>query len=685
MKLQIVDAPPKLQVTPRADFSAVAGESDRQQIILANVGGGLIEGRVAPKEPFHVEGADRFSLGRGAMTNIVIRFSPTQVESVAPQKLAPAPADPGATITLRGEVSAPFEASAEPLKVEATGARSGLILISNLASTPLAVDIELTPKDAAEVSSREEIPPQSTAQIPVTISSEKAGGAFKLGVALSSPFHRQDLTFEVPAVPPRLELVTPGLDFRESNEADLIVKNSGGTEGRFDLGLPPDVKSLSKTQTFTVAARTNTSVKLRWERSGEECEDNAMVKAAGLSRNLDVLRPARLKVVTDKLDFRKSAEAELVVTNSGDAVGRFVLVLPPGLEAGDQSQKWEVPARGEIRVQLRQISPDTQTEGRPVSVNLGVDGTTVVPVVVAEVPPGRPWQINKDVQLEISNEKVRIKWLLEKPGWSDAVLERVGGAGNQPYDPRPEEAGWLESWITGLKVFLGKRIEVPGEEQEIPTATESAWQSMRIAPDDLGAAGTVLRITAQAANSGEREPVSEEFVLDVEKKLLLPAAATPISSCGTPEEHALVLSRQYEGRDLALTIGLFGKDQSPKFVVEQITGISSKADRIPGSAPCYATKELPSSMASVLKQVGTAKSGAIVMQTVTVLFKNLPRGQTFLVRLMRVERDLKLTPTTPFEISGPPPLAMPWNLLFVMGAATFVLWAVWRRRRGSQN
>ncbi|MFM8459764.1 MAG: hypothetical protein ACKOB0_12655, partial [Chthoniobacterales bacterium] len=147
VKLQIVDAPPKLQVTPRADFSAVAGESDRQQIILANVGGGLIEGRVAPKEPFHVEGADRFSLGRGAMTNIVIRFSPTQVESVAPQKLAPAPADPGATITLRGEVSAPFEASAEPLKVEATGARGGLILISNLASTPLAVDIELTPKD----------------------------------------------------------------------------------------------------------------------------------------------------------------------------------------------------------------------------------------------------------------------------------------------------------------------------------------------------------------------------------------------------------------------------------------------------------------------------------------------------------------------------------------------------------
>ncbi|MFM8657431.1 MAG: hypothetical protein ACKOD5_09915, partial [Chthoniobacterales bacterium] len=102
VKLQIVDAPPKLQVTPRADFSAVAGESDRQQIILANVGGGLIEGRVAPKDPFHVEGADRFSLGRGAMTNIVIRFSPTRPDSVGPQNLARAPADPGATRPLRG-------------------------------------------------------------------------------------------------------------------------------------------------------------------------------------------------------------------------------------------------------------------------------------------------------------------------------------------------------------------------------------------------------------------------------------------------------------------------------------------------------------------------------------------------------------------------------------------------------
>ncbi|MFM8808091.1 MAG: hypothetical protein ACKOJB_04145 [Chthoniobacterales bacterium] len=151
-------------------------------------------------------------------------------------------------------MSAPFEASAEPLKVEATGARSGLIVISNLASTPLAVDIELTPKGAAEVSSREEIPPQSTAQIPVTITSEKPGGTFNLGVALSSPFHRQDLTFEVPAVPPRLELFTPGLDFRESNEAVLIVTNSGGTVGRFSVEFEAggSIKSIEGAQNFAV-------------------------------------------------------------------------------------------------------------------------------------------------------------------------------------------------------------------------------------------------------------------------------------------------------------------------------------------------------------------------------------------------------------------------------------------------
>ncbi|MFM7375813.1 MAG: hypothetical protein ACKO39_11770, partial [Chthoniobacterales bacterium] len=113
-----------------------------------------------------------------------------------------------------------------------------------------------------------EIPPQSTAQIPVTISSGKAGGTFNLGVALSSPFHRQDLTFEVPAVPPRLELVTPGLDFRKSNEAVLIVTNSGGTVGRFSVEFEAggNIKSIEGAQNFAVEPGQMREITLLHER-----------------------------------------------------------------------------------------------------------------------------------------------------------------------------------------------------------------------------------------------------------------------------------------------------------------------------------------------------------------------------------------------------------------------------------
>lgn len=714
VKLQIVDAPPQLQVTPRADFSSVAGESDRQQIILANVGGGLIEGRVAPKDPFHVEGEDRFSLGRGAMTNIVIRFSPTRTESVGPQKLAPAPADPGATITLRGEVSAPFEASAEPLKVDATGARSGLIVISNLASAPLAVDLELTPKGAAEVSSREEIPPQSTAQIPVTISSEKAGGAFNLNVALSSPFHRQDVTFEVPAVPPRLELVTPELDFRGSNEAAVVVKNSGGTEGRFDLGLPPDVKSLSKTQTFAVAARTNTSVSLRWERSDDECADDATVKTAGLSKNLDVLRPARLKVVTGKLDFRKSVEAELVLTNSGDAAGRFVLALPPGLEAGDQSQKWEVPARGEISVQLRQISPDTRTEGRPVSVDLGNEGTTVVPVVVAEVPPGWPWQLNEDIRMKrMEDNTAAIAWLSSKDGWTNAHLEIVDGSGARPYTSAAHSSGdsWFKTislkisaaiaWLKNLGNYFNRRTALAGEEQQ-DLAEDTAenrkleWREITLAPDDLQNPKVCWRVVARRQGNPP-DVVSDHFRPNASESALTTACspfAVKAQQGSLPMQITLIPARQLvrrsEGSKLTLVVALVGADEATDYALHRVNAIKLVPE---AAGVLYDTAALPSTEGRVLPKLPEDLVQAVNLglkdvpenlrpRIVAIEFEKLERGSSMLCQLKPSLASEARGASEPFAIDGPPAKQSPLAAALLTVALAILVWLaknkIWR-------
>lgn len=283
VKLQIIDAPPKLQVTPVVDFSAVAGESDRQQIILANEGGGLIEGRIAPKEPFQVEGEGRFLLGRGQMTNIVVRFLPQSAETVASQKISPSPADPDAKITLRGEARVPLAASAEPMQVQPDGSRTGKIKITNFSDSVIAVNLSTPPDSDVEVKSVANVPAKGAAEVALAIGRERASGEKVIGVTVSSTFGRQDLQVLVPAVPPKLELVMHQLDFRESKETDLSIMNKGGVEGRFTFELPEYIKSIEGAESFAVKPGKIMNVRLRLEKRNDAQTTEAVTVNLGSS------------------------------------------------------------------------------------------------------------------------------------------------------------------------------------------------------------------------------------------------------------------------------------------------------------------------------------------------------------------------------------------------------------------
>jgi len=654
VKVQIVDAAPRLQITPVVNFSAVAGESDRQQIILVNEGGGLLEGSVAPKKPFSVEGNSRFSLGRGEMTNIVLRFSPMTTESVAPQKLSPAPADPGATVTLRGEASAPFQASAGPLVVASDGARNGSIAVSNLSSAPITVDLELTPSELAKVPAQVEIPKQGVAQIPVSIAAEAAGGAAELNVALANPFYRQDLEIQAPAVPPRLELVTPELDFRAGNEAVLAVKNSGGTEGRvtLDLDSTGKIKSIEGAQNFVVAPGKTREIRLRNE--------------------------TRQKVPNPE----------------------FLTV--------------QLGADGKVPVPLlfaaAQPSPSpTPSEAAP------TPGPT---------PRAMPWELNRDVKLEVSAGEVFVVWTRAKEGALDALLETVDGEVSTPYreeSAKPE--GWWDAivswWTDGKqkanealedkKQFFDDRLKLPGEKEpeksNPPESGENAWLRAAVRGDDAQEDVRVWRVTAREESSAARKPVSPDFKIDWQGQTLVPAKpkAADRKSDAQPGDEAVTPgpsrpsqppisrtmvepARKIKGDVISertratVRLAIDEDREIDGFRLERgemvsaldaKTGIPTRSEFVPLAHAGKVTVSAPAAAEHEGKKL------TVVVATI----EGLQPGTATFWRLLPLSGDKELMPTEQFIVMTSPPWQFPWRPFF-LGLLTALLAAVlWLRHK----
>jgi len=468
VKVQIIDAPPQLQITPVVDFAAVAGESDRQQIILANEGGGMIEGRIAPKEPFHVEGEGRFSLGRGQLTNIIIRFSPQSAESVAPQKISPAPADPGAKVTLRGQARAPFAASAEPLQVQPDGARAGKISITNFSVLPIKVDLTLAPESYAEAPAHVAIPGQAVAEIPISIASGKDGKESECDIAVANAFHRQNLKITVPAVPPRLELATRNLDFRGQNEAVLIVKNTGGTEGRVLLELPASVKAVEGAENFPVKPGKERSIPLRRVEKEGMHQAEALVVDLGRDgkESVALLLPAPAK------------KSETAGANEGIRTNTAPVVTPAP----------ELPWRLNEDVRLQSST----------------DGGGVLTWITAKPP----WT---KAQLEVVDENGPRPY-------------RPAQAPQSLWQTVVKRCQTFFRWCTGEAAETGKAVEenfkkrliVPGEdllESEAETSPSPAWSTSEISPQDTAKVGLFWHISAEHKHDG-RQPVSERFVIE---------------------------------------------------------------------------------------------------------------------------------------------------------------------------
>lgn len=263
--VHIVDLPPQLGAETSLMFSALVGESSHQVLAMTNIGGGTLHGAVRVRPPFFLDSEGTFALARGKSTNVTLRFTPKETGITPTEKIQPSSDDPNTTISLHGEATAPFvvKAASERLDLQADDARSTTVELMNLSSLPQQITVAANPSEILE-----EIPPLSLAPkksqtVHLRIPSKNKGAAENFTVVFSSPTYSQSHNFSAPAVPARLDIVTPELDFTTAREATLTIQNSGGVDGHFSITLPAGITTFEGAATFSVPPGKEKSIRLR--------------------------------------------------------------------------------------------------------------------------------------------------------------------------------------------------------------------------------------------------------------------------------------------------------------------------------------------------------------------------------------------------------------------------------------
>jgi len=406
--IKVIDAPPVLAAPRVVDFGEVVlGETPIRSLQVANLGGGMLEGEIKVPEPFAVETDGSFRLRRGRSADFAVSFAPATPGDFL-QRISVSPQDPS-FVEFRGRAIEPFEISAESsvLAVQPDDSRVVSLRLLNRAATSNVVRINLPPGSPVEAPREVNIPPGETAPVDFSIKPQTKGDVPEFTVTFSTPNHTNTRTFSAPPVPPRLAIVTAP-DFGEVNpgfnyDAELSVRNDGGSPGHLRLRPGPMIRSAEKAEAFDV-------------------------------------EPGETKTIGLKLRLKK------------DPTGP--VDLPVDLLIDFNGTQINVPVRAVAAVE------DAPTESaaapRPV----------IQPTPPAPALPPRPLGLNAEITLVRTNDSTRLEWI-ERTGWSDYALQRRAGTAGpwENYPPPQGFIAWLLSLPGQLEhlVFTPiKRTEVDG-------------------------------------------------------------------------------------------------------------------------------------------------------------------------------------------------------------------------------
>jgi hypothetical protein len=644
VRINVMDRPPVLAAPAVLDFRAAAGESMTRSLGLTNTGGGILQIDCRTKPPFETIGAHSIELPRGTSTNVLVRYAPKVAGEELREAIVPGINDStGAQVVLRGASLAPFDIAAA----------SGQFLLEGKARM---ANLTLVSR--------------ATETQEVTVTAKPRG------------------LVDVPST----------------------VQLAPGASLPLEVRIPP-------------------------ERKGERQEVVLAIITPFHRREIAIAAPpvpASLELLTKDLNFTEGRrKAVISVTNSGGVAGVFRLSPVPGLTfaAGGNLDAREFTVAPDSKTDVELIFDAPRNAAPPSELPVELGGETELIPVLAPPPvpepsptarpkisptptpaaPPKPWKLNKDVRVSAQIAPILLlEWRPSIDLWREPELEVFRDSNWRPYERPADSRGIMQiigDYLSGFFISIVGTRDVASTGEEPPP--EAEWMAVHVDDDSAGNRALLWRLTAQKGKTGQREPASQNFVINWDAKNLEkaeePAEATvpltptaivpspPANPAATTESRTIAPALKVEDaranprRDSATVQVIFPRDPEADgyrlehgfnpTLLDKNTGLPYPGD--------FRTVPHPTAKATVVGMANTEYEGR-ELTVLAATIEGLNAGTSTTWRVVTMADGKDRWPTGEFIVTTLPPWRFPWRqamLIAAFAALAAVLYLRWRINR----
>ncbi len=528
---------------------------------------------------------------------------------------------------------------------------------------------------------------------------------------------RSHAPFEVAAERPEFTLAG------RAREARLVLQSRAGLPQDIKIEVePPDLVVTESRVALAPGTARTLELRIPEERKGARREVKVTFTTPVHRGEVSLAAPpvpADLKVLTTELDFTRSPEAGLTVTNAGGVPGRFTIEAEAGLKLSGgnslDSREFTVAPDSVETVTLQLDAGRDAVRPELVMVNIGRGAparlavkapapaaeTTATarepagPLPTAPRPAPRPWKLNRDVRVAGNTSAPhRLEWRTAGEGWDKIRLEFMEDGVRSDYTPPPRPRGWIGRIGDRLTDLFRGLVPPPRDGTPGHEAAPAEWAAGEI---DATAAEDGSRrwiLSGQRQGSGLREPVSDPFRIVWEENKLeaFPEPPMRARSRATPgtatRDLTLALkmesARAETSRHSARIQVIFARD--PDADAYRLEHGFNPTLQDPATGLPYAGDFRPAPHPAVVKILGTAEleHEGRELTALTAAIDGLDAGTASTWRVVTMAGGRDRWPTGEFVVSTKPPWQIPWRgvLLWACFAALAgVLYLRWRLGR----
>ena len=252
VRIKITDKDPVLVAPEAIDFGeALPGETVKRLLLLQNIGGGLVEGRIRMPEGWTVDGDAAYRLGAGAKQSFTLVFKPLEERKYTGD--VEYTGNPDRATDLDGKGVGPITVTEGPVELKEAGSvRMGTIQVANRTNAARTLRVTAGPRLEADASV--DAPAKGVAEIVVRA---KPGEKGELqdhvtvegeGVKADIPVHAAAMPGQSPAVIAQRVMVTGSAESPTRAEPVSAPIQAGadapGNALLAEMTLPPPVRDL---------------------------------------------------------------------------------------------------------------------------------------------------------------------------------------------------------------------------------------------------------------------------------------------------------------------------------------------------------------------------------------------------------------------------------------------------------